>query len=176
MPLSDPRVRRLISLLYLAGLLIIADQVIEILAALLAGSPAPGAASWRFGAFGVVAGRLSVLLVADAFLFAAAIGLQHRMMLRVLGWIHLALAAVCFAALLVFGLDALEMGGRVRGAVAGPVGVAALRAGGIVALAIGLMIWVGVVSIQVTRRHRRKGSTREAPPLVTNTRRGRIAP
>lgn len=168
MTLSDPAVRKLFGLLYLAGFLVLADQVIEILAALFMGSapPAPGAASWRFGAFGLVAGRLGLLLLGDVFLFAAAIGLEHRIVLRLLGVIHVFLAAIALAALLVFGLDALEMRGRAQGPMVAPVSVAALRAGGLVVLAIVIMTGAGVTSIRATRKHRRKGHSREIPTIT----------
>ncbi|MGQ0702596.1 MAG: hypothetical protein ACT4PM_05635 [Gemmatimonadales bacterium] len=169
MALSDPPVRKLLGLLYLAGILMLADQFIEILAALLMGSfaPAPGAATWRFGAFGTVAGRFGLLLIADAFLFAAAIGLEHRVVLRSLGVIHLLLAVITLAALLVFGLDALEVRGRAQPPMAGRVTIAALRAAGLAALAIAIMSVAGVASLRATRKHRHKhGHSREVPTIV----------
>lgn len=165
----DPPVRKLFVLLYLAGFLMLVDQGIEIAVALLAGNPAPGLASWRFGAFGLVAGRLGFFVVADAFLFAAAVGLEHRLVLRFLGWGHVVLAAIFLVALSVFGLDAIEMHGRARSAMTGLLNLATLRAGGVVALAIGLFWWAGITALRVTRKPRRKGEGRDSAPFLTKS-------
>ena len=167
MYLSDPLVRKLFSLLYLAGALILADQVLDLLAAILAVSAQPSIATWRFGVFGLVAGRLNVFLVADAFLFAAALVLEHRLVLRSLGWTHLALTAIGLIALLFFGLDFIEIRGRARGTLNGSVNVAALRAGLAVGLTSVLCAWTGLASVRATRRTRRKGHSREVPTLFT---------
>ena len=175
MNLTDPRVRKLFSLLYLAGFLLMADQLMEALAVLLASAPSPSSVSWRFGAVGLIAGRLSVFLVGDTFLFAAAIALEHRVALRALGWAHLALATIGLMVLLVFGLDAIQIRGRTAGFHA-PVNLAAFRAGLSVALAVGLMFSAGVASIHATKKPRRKGHSRETPPLLTDSERGATRP
>lgn len=166
MHLTDPRIRKLFALLYLAGFLILADQVIEVVAALLSGSPAPSVATWRFGAFGVVTGRISALLVADAFFFAAAIGLEQRLTLRGLAWLHVLLTLVGVLALFLFALDAIEVRARSRGGLAGPIGWAALRAVAMIALTTGLLAWAAIAGLRASRKQKRKGHSRQSPPLV----------
>jgi len=164
-------VRNFYYLLYLAGSLIIADQGFEILASLSIASPSPGSATWRFGAIGVVVGRVAILMVGDVFLYFAAIGLQHRHVLRGLGWVHLVLAALGFVAFAVFALDVIEVRSRTSAAMRGSVDLAAVRAGAVVLLTSGLFLWAGIATTRQTRRTRHKGSPHEAPPLVTRFRR-----
>ncbi len=163
----DPKVRKLFWLAYLAAGLMLVDQVIEIAVALLGSNPTPGLASWRYGAFGLIAGRLGFLIVADAFLFAAATSLDHRIFLRILGFVHLAMAVVLFGALLLFGLDAIEMHGRARSAMSGLLNLATLRAGGVSAIAIALFTWAGIATIRMTRKHRRRGESRGSAPVIS---------
>jgi len=54
-------------------------------------------------------------------IFAAALGLEHRGVLRVLAGLHLLLAAVLATGLVVFGLDPLEVR---RGSLGSPAAAA----------------------------------------------------
>lgn len=170
---NSPAVRKLFGLLYLAGVLMLTDQVADLAATLLASSPTPGAESWRFGAFGLLTSRVSVFLIADVMLFAAAIGLEHRRVLRVLGVVHLLLTPVLLAGLALFALDWLQLRGRVTGAGSRPVDFAAVRAAALAGLAGALALWVGMAAFRAGKTHHRPRHDGEPAPLLTDLRRDR---
>jgi hypothetical protein len=174
--ITSPATRNLLALLYLAAALVIADQVADLVATLLATSPTPGLASWRFGAFGLIASRASVFLIADVMLFSAAIGLGHRLVLRVLGIVHLVIAAGLLAGLIVFALDWIQVRGRVNPGAKRHFDLAALRSVGIGSLGLTMLAWAGVVALKASRGRpksaRREG---EASPLLTDLRRDESA-
>lgn len=151
---GDPDTQRLLRLLYLAGLYIIADQAVDVAATLLAHPVSPGAVVWRFGVFGLVATRATTLLVADVMLFAAAIGLEHRRVLRVLGALHLVLAVAVAAALAVFGLDTIQIRGLVGSGAERRFDSAAVRAAVAAALGIVVLGWAGIASLRAGRAMR----------------------
>ena len=163
--------RRLLALLYLAGAILIVDQVADLIGTFMAQPIALGSAAWRFGAFGLFSSRSSVLLVADAMLFAAAIGLDHRRVLRTLGFLHLLLAVTATAGLVVFALDALEVRREIRESASGLYHSAALRVAVVSLLASILLAWTGFVAIATTRST--KGGARPAGEgLVVGSRAG----
>ena len=165
---SSPGLHTLLALLYLAGSVVLADQAADLTATLLANNATPSIANWRFGAFGLLVSRTSVLVVADVMLFAAAIGLGHRRVLRVLGALHLAIAVLLLGGLVLFTLDWLQVRSRVRAEAMGSFDLAALRAAVIVVLALGAAGWAGLTSLRATERSRSRSSRREdAAPLLT---------
>jgi hypothetical protein len=151
-------VRRLLALLYLAGAILIVDQVADLIGSFLAQPVALGSAAWRFGAFGLISSRSSVFFVADAMIFAAALGLEHRRVLRALGFLHVLLAIAVAAGLAVFGLDALEVRRGLRESASGLYNSAAVRVGAVALLGGILMAWAGVVAITTTRSGARRGA------------------
>ncbi len=159
MTADDPRTRRFLSLLYLAGLFIMADQVIDVIATLLANPVRPDAVAWRFGVFGLLATRATTLLVADVMVFAAALGLGHSMMLRILGALHLLLAAAVAAALVVFALDTVQIRRLVIDRAARGFDSAAVRAALAAVLGIVILGWAGIAALRAGRtssgKHRR---------------------
>lgn len=166
--IASPAVRNLLALLYLTGLLVFADQAADLIATLVANQPTPGVANWRFGAFGLLVSRSSVLLVADVMLFTAAIGLGHRGTLRVLGGVHLIASALLLAGLGVFALDWLQVRRQVRPETLRAYDLAALRAGAIALLALITLGWAAIASLRATRTKRGKGGRREeSAPLLT---------
>ncbi|HEV8151268.1 MAG TPA: hypothetical protein VGP61_13900 [Gemmatimonadales bacterium] len=166
--ITRPSVRRLLLLLYLAGALLLADQVADLAASLLANPPAPGQPAWRFGAFGLLMSRASMLLVADVLLFVPAVALEQRRVLRALGVIHLGLALGLLAGLSLFALDWLQIRKSVRETATRPFDGAALRAGVVAALVLGLSAWTGITVLRVTRG-RGRGSRRAAGSSVLIT-------
>ena len=158
-------VRNLLALLYGAGILILADQAADLAATLLANTPSPSAAPWRFGVFGLLMSRVSVFLVADVMLWSAALGMGHRSMIRALGLLHLLIAAVVFAGLVVFALDWLQVRGRVQAERTQGFDLAALRAVLIALLLIGVAVWAGRLALKGWRPRGRQGT--EAAPLVS---------
>jgi hypothetical protein len=159
--------RRLLALLYLAGWIILADQIADIAATILFQPGTSSAATWRFAAFGIAASRANILLVADVLLFAAAVGLDQRIMLRILGVGHLLFAVALGIGLGMFGLDALEVQ-----RVVGPAGrsafiAAAVRTAVVALLGMLLLGWAGVAAWRLSKASGRSGSSREEAPLIT---------
>src|ERR1051325_7809820 len=112
--LSDPHRRKLLALLYLAGFLIAVDQLADVLVTVLSTPVAFDSVQWRFGVFGLLATRTSVLLMAEVMVFAAAVGLDHRNLLAGLGVLNLVLALCVLAGLVLFALDAAQLRSMVR--------------------------------------------------------------
>lgn len=162
---TDTRMRRLFGLLYLAGLFIVADQAADVLANLLAHPVKPESVEWRFGTFGLLATRASALLVGDAMLFAAAIGLGHAMVLRILGALHLLLAAAVGAALVGFALDMVQIRRLVSDRAERRFDSAALRAAITAGLGIVVLGWAGIAALRAGRTSSGK-RRRPVAPLI----------
>jgi hypothetical protein len=121
----SPQGRRLLSLLYVAAVLISLDQLIDLL-----GGVWPfqfGVVGWRFGAFGLGVARLEFLALADALAVATAIFLEHRRVLLFLGAVHLLLGLFLVAGLGLFMLDGLQIRRMMRPERVRQLDVAALR-------------------------------------------------
>lgn len=154
--------RRLIPLLYLAGGLLLADQAADLIGTMLAQPVMPGSPEWRFGAAGLLVTRASVVLVGDVLLFTAAVLMEHRRVVRLLGVIHLLLAALLLASLIVFVLDAVQVRRLVREGGQGAFDLAAVRAGILILAGAALLGWAGLVTWRMTR----SGSRRGAGPIM----------
>jgi hypothetical protein len=162
--------RRLLALLYLAGLVILADQIAELAATVLLQPATTGAASWRFAVFGIATSRATVFLIADVLLFAAAAGLEHRGILRLLGVGHLVLAAALGVGLGLFGLDALEVQRVVRPAGRNAFLAASTRAAAVALSGMILLFWAGVVALRISRAPSRKGTSQRDTLLMPTAR------
>jgi len=163
--MTHPGTRRLVGLLYVVGLLMAVDQAADLLTTLLSAPQAPNSAQWRFGVFGMVASRVAVFLVAEVLVFAAALVLEHRTTLRLLGAFNVLIALAALAALGFFALDTLELRRGVGADRAGVYDAAAFRAGAIALLGTIVLAWSGVIALRSSRDEpgrRRKGS----PPIV----------
>src|ERR1041384_661921 len=145
--LSDPHRRKLLALLYLAGFLIAVDQLADVLVTVLSTPVAFDSVQWRFGVFGLLATRTSVLLMAEVMVFAAAVGLDHRNLLAGLGVLNLVLAVCVLAGLVLFALDALQLRSMVRAGSALRYDSATLRAAGVALFAGILLAWSGIASL-----------------------------
>jgi hypothetical protein len=154
-------------LLYPAGVLLLADQLADLTASLLANPPAPGLPTWRFGAFGLLMSRASMLLVADVLLFVPAIALQQRRVLRSLGLLHLVVASGLLAGVILFALDWLQIRKNVRETATRPFDGAALRASVVAVLGLGMSTWAGITVLRVTRPHGRSRRGAGAATLIT---------
>ena len=160
MTMTHRETRRLLALLYVVGLLMAADQAADLLTTILSAPPIPNSAQWRFGVFGMVATRASVFLVAEVLLFTAALALEHRTTLRLLGALNLVLAVAVLVGLGFFALDTLEL----RRGVAADRGAlyvaAAIRAGVVAFLGAGLLVWSGWRALRFSGAgRRRKGAS-----------------
>ena len=163
--------RRLLGLLYLAGGLILADQLADLTATLLANPPLPATTSWRFGTFGLVMSRASVFLMADVLIFAGALSLGHRTMVRALGIIHLVFAPALLAGLGMFALDWLQVRGQVGEQGRRAFDLAALRAAGLGFLGAVIAGWGGLAAFRAARVSKPKGGRRQDGPLLMDIRR-----
>ncbi|MGH7560557.1 MAG: hypothetical protein ACRENB_06010 [Gemmatimonadales bacterium] len=137
---------RFLPLLYVAGALLLLDQFADLVATLTAGEVELSSPRWRFGAVGLVVTRASVLLLGDLFLYLAAVSLAHYRTLRVLGVLHLLVAAMLLATLVVFGLDAVQVRRLVREGGEGVFDVAAARGAMLLLAGSALAAWAGLVS------------------------------
>jgi hypothetical protein len=162
--LSDPHRRKLLALLYLAGFLIAVDQLADVLVTVLSTPVAFDSVQWRFGVFGLLATRTSVLLMAEVMVFAAAVGLDHRNLLAGLGVLNLVLAVCVLAGLVLFALDALQLRSMVRAGSALRYDSATLRAAGVALFAGILLAWSGIASLRAGSFG--KGRQREAALLI----------
>lgn len=102
-----PKNRRVLWLLYVVAVVILLDQSLEVLS--LVWPLRFPIASWRFGTLGLALGKLEFLALADALLLAAAVFLEHRGFLRVLGVVHTVVGLALLAALAVFLLDGIQL-------------------------------------------------------------------
>lgn len=138
--------RRLLAVLFAAGLLILVDQSVDVIATTLSRPTDLSAPNWRFGLFGLVASRTSALVVGDVMLLASAAALGWRNILKALGALHLALALAALAGLGLFVLDAIQVRSAVPEQSTGAFSAAVFRAG-VVALAAGLTLaWAGIAA------------------------------
>lgn len=171
---THPATRRLLALLYVVGFLIAADQLADLLATVLSSPIAPGSAQWRFGVFGTFATRTGIFLVAEVLLFTAALALEHRTALRVLGGLNLLLAIAVLTGFGLFALDALELRRGVGVAAAGLYQSAAIRAGVVSLLGAGLLGWSGWTALRASRDD--VGRRRAGSPLIVDARSSRGTP
>jgi hypothetical protein len=159
----------LLGLLYLAAAVVIADQLADLAASVLAKNPTPAIASWRFGVFGLLISRSSVFLIADVMLFTATILLGHRKALRSLGALHFLAALLLLAGLVGFGLDWAEVRLQVPQAGVRSFEYSSLRAGLLALLLVGISVWAGIVAFKATRAHGKQHRARS--PLLTSSQR-----
>jgi len=166
--MTDRRQERVLGWgLFIVGLVVVLDQgglLLENVIPFNLASP-----QWRFASLGSASLRYTPLLFADIFLLLSAFYLDARGWLRTLGVVHIILAIVMGAVVLLFGLDAIEMRRQVRlelvrGLTAGAMRVAAMT--GLLAL---FSLWIGVRLVRATRgtTSRTKQDTRR--PLVVGS-------
>jgi len=148
-------VRKLLGLMYVAGALVIADQLADLVASLLAKGPTPTLASWRFGAFGLLISRASVFLIADVMFFTPAVLLGHRRVIRSLGAMHFLVAALLLVGLVEFALDWAEVRFQVPESGVRDFQYSTLRAAALALLAAAILVWTGIVAFRATRSHAR---------------------
>jgi hypothetical protein len=171
---THPATRRLLALLYVVGFLIAADQLADLLTTILSAPMAPSSAQWRFGVFGTFASRAGLFLVAEVLLFTAALALEHRTAVRLLGALNLLLALAVLAGLGLFALDVLELRRGVGAAAAGLYDSAALRAGVVSLLGAGLLGWSGWTALRAARDE--AGRRRKGASIIVEARSSRGSP
>jgi hypothetical protein len=105
--LSDESLQRYTRALYPIAFLLILVPLTDL--SLRAFPPQFGSLQWRFGTVGLMLGNFGTILLGAGLVGLIATINGHRGMLRVLGYLALALAAVTLAVLALFALDALQM-------------------------------------------------------------------
>lgn len=152
--------------LYLFAVVLITIPLLDFLSSVM--PPRPGELSWRYGAFGLMAGYLHTPMLGLALALVLGWALGHRWVLTLGGWIALLGAVALLGVMGIFALDVLQM----RGMRAEEVQTAIL-AGGVLqevkyftaALVLGFM---GLGAIKTAGRAKRDHAPpREKPPIVT---------
>jgi hypothetical protein len=146
---SSGALRYVYAALYAAAALVGIDQAAELAASLVPFRI--GEVQWRFGAYGLVIGRVTTLVLVDGMVLLAAAGRGHAGVLRAWGVLHFLLAALIVPGLFLFALDALELRRAVRPEAELTLLVASARAAAVAAAAAVYAIVVGVVAFRAAR-------------------------
>lgn len=162
MPLNRIATRSLIGLIYLAVAVIAIDQALILLANLMPLNPV--AASWRFGAVGLTAGRATPMVLADILLICTATLLEQRGVLRTLGVLHFVAAFVLLAVLAMFSLDTLQVRGMMAPETRMSIVLGAGRVGVLLVTLVAYASWLGWRLWHLTVQARVSGEG--ARPLV----------
>ena len=164
--LTNTRIRPLVRLLFLVGVILLLSQLLDIWGTAVAAPIEVGSSEWRLRMLGLLVGKLPMMIVADVLLFAAIIWLDHRAAVQSTGWIHLFLAPVLGGALLVLVRDVFAL----RKAVPGhAIDVAAVRFGTTLGLSTILVLLAGWFAVRNSRKPRWGGKKRLMTPLFTDT-------
>ena len=149
--------------LYIAAALILADQASDLLTGL-----APyrwSAVEWRFGAYGILLGRTTSLVLVDVLIVIAAAARGDRRVLRWVAVLHAMLGLVVVTWLPLFCLDFLEFKRRIPPDRLPTVYYATGRAAAIAVL-VALYGWAVAIGLFRVTRHRAVRAD-ESPLLVT---------
>ena len=124
--------RRMFSVLYVAAVVVLLLELAEL--AVLTYPPRVDVASWRYGALGVLASKVAIVALADAIILGVAIFLEHRLVLRVAGALHLLAAVVLLPLIVMYALDVLVLRRAIRPQFVRAFDLNSLRAIGILFL------------------------------------------
>jgi len=141
--------RSVFGLLYVAALMVLIDQSSELVASMYPFRTSD--VQWRFGAYGLIVGRTTTMVLVDIMLIVAAAGLRHRLVVRAWGLLHFLVAATILVGLTMFVLDALELRRVVRPEAATTVQLAAGRAALVALVAVVYCVWVGIAAFKGSR-------------------------
>jgi hypothetical protein len=161
--------RYLFLALYAAALLMFLDQAAEVFAVVLPDSNLANP-QVRFGIFGLIIGRTTPAVMIDVLVVLAAIGLQHRRMLKFWGIAHIIVAALLLAGLALFILDVVQLRTVVTQDAVGVLMITAVRSAVMVILAVIYCIWVLIAANRAARRASSVDKhDDEGPVLVTGS-------
>jgi hypothetical protein len=105
--LSDENISRYVKALYPVAFLLIVVPLADLS---LRAFPAQwGSLQWRFGTVGLLLGNFGTILLGTGLVGLIAALCGHRGVLRVLGYVALAIAVITLAMLALFMLDAVQM-------------------------------------------------------------------
>lgn len=136
------RLRQVSTVALFIAIVIVVDQTLDVVIS-AAPSAKPSDVFWRFGAFGLIAGKLPFLLIADLLLVMVAAANGSRIWLRLLGSLNILMAALLAAVMLGFALDALQVRRSVRPEVVATFLYSMLRAGVTAILSLGTLVTLG---------------------------------
>ena len=143
-------IRLLGAALYLVAGLVLVDQVSELLVSLRPWDL--GRPHWRFGAFGLITGRATILVLLDAMVIAGA-GLRGNvLLLRAWAVVHLVAGLALAAAIVLFALDTVQIRGTVTPAAIGGFQAQAARAALTSSLLVLFCLGFGVAALVAGRR------------------------
>lgn len=150
--------RGVLPVLYLAGLLLLADQFAELV---ISAYPfRPDEVPWRVGLYGLLLGRTSMIVLADLLIVIPAVLLNHRGVLAFWGAIHL-LAGVALGIVAgMFVLDAIVLRNLLPPGSRRPTELTSLRALLLGVLVATASLWAGWLAVRevVPRRRSRRGA------------------
>ncbi len=146
-------------LLVLGAVAIFLDQAVEAATSLY---PAHlESVHWRFGAFGLLAGRITSVLVADLFLVLALWSREDPRAVRAWAWIHLTLGVFAILVTPLFVLDALQIRATVQSAALVSFYLGSARVAGLVVFLGCVWIFFGTRTLRrVPRSRDRSGSSK----------------
>lgn len=111
----------------------------------------PGEVGWRYGAEGLLAGFLLTPLIGVMIAFGAAIALRHLLVMRILSFVNIAVAAFLLLLIALFALDVLQVRATVPEEARGMFQTGAVKAA-VKHLTVAVALsWLGIVGIRVTR-------------------------
>ncbi len=168
--------RRVLGLLFLAGFVILADQAIDLAATVLLQPADTSTANWRVAVFGMAASRASLFLIADVLMLVAAVGLEHRRMLRLMSVTHAALAVILVIGLVLFARDTVEVQQTVGSAGRSHFLASIGRTMAVTMAGIGFLGWAAMLGWTASRRSGPKGESEPESRLLPTARDTRRLP
>jgi hypothetical protein len=105
--LSDENLQRYTRALYPIASLLILVPLVDL--TLRAFPPQFGSLQWRFGIVGLMLGNFGTILLGTSLVGLIAVFNNHRVILRIIGYVTLIVAAITLAVLALFVLDAVQM-------------------------------------------------------------------
>lgn len=128
-----------------------------------------GQATWRFGTVGLMSQTLMLMLLGMLLALATAALVGHRLVSQLLAWLALTGSVLGAVAMLMFGLDGLQVRSGVRVEAMGGFDRAAIVAIGKFALATGTALLMGIGGLKVSRTRDREPVARSARSARTES-------
>jgi hypothetical protein len=127
--------------------------------------------AWRLGYLSATAGESNILLVALFLMSMIAAVAEDAIANYAIAAVSWVLSLVFLVAIVFFGLDVLQFRGQVPGALAEQYGRGSIWIGLRLAIAVGLLILLGVTALRIARTsHRSAGAGAPDGSYTTGTR------
>ena len=122
---------------------------------------------WRFGAVGLVFGGTLVMMILGLGLVAfVAASRRDANVLTVIAGVAIAIATILLAALVVFGLDALQLRSTIREELRASMAMAAMSAAVGALLTVSALVGLAVAAIRARRTIRSESRLDRTPAVV----------